>query len=150
MFLIASFGNLHADTGAPAVEILSLTDSQTVTAPTHVLANIQSPLLANWRLAYRSIDSVNEDAEEGSELIDPAQWTVLSTAGTNVDHTIIAKFDPTLLLNGIYEVRLEATDTLGRLSAVNLTVLVDKNLKLGHFQAAFDDLTINIKGVGSW
>jgi len=53
-----------------------------------------------------------------------------------------------LLLNGIYEVRLEVTDVQGQ-SAItpSITVVVEGNLKIGHFTLSFKDLTVPLAGI---
>src|SRR5690606_17631929 len=60
----------------------------------------------------------------------------------------IALFDPTMLLNGIYEIQVTATDALGRTGLSEIrTLMVDRNLKIGHFTIAFNDLTVPAAGL---
>ena len=60
----------------------------------------------------------------------------------------IGQLDPTLLLNGIYELRVVVRDTLGQTTTSDLTtVIVDRKMKIGSFNLSFTDLTVPLPGL---
>ena len=60
---------------------------------------------------------------------------------------VLGEFDPTLLLNDTYTLRLTATDTGGNSSFVSETIDVGGDLKLGNFQMSFTDLEVPVSGI---
>jgi RHS repeat-associated protein len=61
---------------------------------------------------------------------------------------LLARWTPTLLLNGIYELQIVATDSRGRTGTSEThTLVVERNLKVGHFTLSFSDLTVPLAGV---
>src|SRR5262249_47323875 len=54
---------------------------------------------------------------------------------------------PTLLRNGVYELRLTATDTANRSTAVSRFVVVRDNQKVGQFTVSFVDLEVPVAGL---
>jgi RHS repeat-associated protein len=65
---------------------------------------------------------------------------------TQIDGEVLGTFDPSLLPNGRYAIRLTVTNAGGivRTSVVNVTVT--GNLKLGDVQFGFEDVTIPVRG----
>ena len=51
-----------------------------------------------------------------------------------------------MLLNGLHEVRLSATDNGGRTDRATTVVVVKENLKVGHFTVSFVDLEVPVAG----
>ena len=91
------------DPSTPLVaELDPALDGSTITAPTPVVGNVGGPTLASWKVEYR---------REGSECAD---WVALASGAQSVAvGGTLGTFDPTKLLNGIYEVRLTARDAFG-------------------------------------
>jgi len=118
----------------PDVELLTPFDDTVLTAPFEVVGRAQSPILESWALQLRD-KSPN------------APWTTLATGDANIDaalHTL----DPTLLRNGVYELRLTATDTVGRTSIAGPVPLsVEGAMKVGHFTVSFLDMEVPVAGV---
>ena len=50
-------------------------------------------------------------------------------------------------LNGLYELDLTATDSLGGTSTTTINVAVARNLKIGLFTVSYTDLTIPVAGL---
>src|SRR5687767_13281191 len=86
-----------------SAEITAPDDSATVTAPTNIMGTGSSTILQSYQLQYR----LRED-EDGTN------WVSFATGTSSVINGVLGVFDPTLLLNGIYEIRLQVTDTAGR------------------------------------
>ena len=118
----------------PVVEITSPEDLGVVTDFTDVIGTVQSPILDSWRLTYERIGET-EPIELASGVAPVAAGGVLGT------------FDPTLLINGLYELKLEATDLDGRVVEDAIAIAVEGNMKIGHFTLSFVDLAIPLSGL---
>ncbi len=66
---------------------------------------------------------------------------------STVNNDVLGKFDPSLLENDSYTLRLEAHDKGGNVSFVEDTVNVSGELKLGNFRLSFTDLSIPVTGI---
>lgn len=118
---------------APTVEITSPADLAEITAPTTIRGIVQSKILESWTLTYRPVG-------EGP-------WLELGTGNFPVDDAPLATFDPTLLLNGMYEIRLEAVDIAGMAVEQTIAVVVDGQMKVGNFRLEFTDLRLPLSGL---
>jgi large repetitive protein len=68
--------------------------------------------------------------------------------GTNsITNGTLGKFDPSLLENDTYTIRLTAYDTNGHISSIEDELEVTGDLKLGNFRLSFTDLTIPVTGI---
>ncbi len=76
-------------------------------------------------------------------------WTTFSTGrGQVAAGGRLGLFDPTLLLNGIYELRVKATDFLGREGvSTAVAVVVRGELKIGHLRLTSDDVSVAAPGM---
>jgi len=119
----------------PALEITSPTNTQQVMAPSAILGSVSSPVIASWELQYRLVEGATN-------------WLVLGTGSTSVADGELGTLDPTLLLNGTYELRLVAADLAGRTSECEpISVVVDGNMKVGLFTVSFEDLSVPLAGI---
>jgi RHS repeat-associated protein len=64
-----------------------------------------------------------------------------------VNNGVLGQFDPTLLANGPYTLRLSAVDNNGATSAIETQIEVAGDLKLGNFQLSFTDLEVPVAGI---
>jgi RHS repeat-associated protein len=64
-----------------------------------------------------------------------------------VTSSVLGKFDPSLLENDSYRVRLSAFDKGGQISSIEDEINVAGDLKLGNFRLSFTDLTIPVTGI---
>ena len=117
----------------PTVAIASPADLAVVTEPTEILGTVDSDRLASWTLTYRPIG--DGDA------------VTLATGSAPVASGALATFDPTLLLNGLYELELTATDVQGQQVTDQVAVSVEGQMKIGHFTLSFVDLAIPVSGL---
>lgn len=131
----------------PTVALLAPLDGSTVTAPTVVTGTVNSVILQSWTLEYRLKPAeAADELETRNPELDP--WLPLATGSASVTTASLATFDPTLVLNGLYELRLTAIDILGRESvSETVTLIVDRHLKLGHFRISFPDLAVPLPGL---
>jgi YD repeat-containing protein len=72
---------------------------------------------------------------------------VIDQGETAVSNDVLGQFDPTLVENGLYHLRLVCEDTVGNTSATTVIVRVEGQLKLGRFSLGFTDLDIPTPGL---
>ncbi|MCP3997306.1 MAG: hypothetical protein GY722_19935, partial [bacterium] len=109
-------------------------DLDVVTGPTSVVATIDSEHeIAGWTLSYKAAD--------GGEAVELAAGVGLVTNET------LAQFDPTLLLNGLYDLVLTARDAMGQTASEKISVAVEGQMKIGHFTLSFVDLAVPVSGL---
>jgi RHS repeat-associated protein len=122
---------------APTVAISSPADLSNVTAPIDVRGTVTSESLVGWRLEYRDKSLTDE-------------WRTIASGTTPVTDGILGQFDPTLLLNGIYQLRLVATDSSGRVAETpedEPALNVRGNMKIGQFTLSFLELSVPVSGI---
>ena len=135
--------------GAPVAEITSPEEDVRVSAPTVISGVAAHAFFESWALQYR-LKPVDGDPSPpawanvavGTELVGtPADGVVPAVPG------LLGTFDPSLLVNGIYQLRLRVTDTTGT-SLVDgpITLVVEGHRKPGAFSLSFTDLTIPFAG----
>ncbi len=121
----------------PALPVASIeypTDSEDVKGPVSITGTAQSSILVNYVLDYR--------------LSNDGSWTRLSSSADTVPATgELGTLDPSMLLNGIYEMRLVVTDLLGRTATDSVLFVIDSQLKIGNLSLAFEDLSIPVSGI---
>jgi YD repeat-containing protein len=132
------------DTSAPIINFAleGVPEEGFVTAPTRIKATINDTEgLKSYRLLVAPIDG-----GEFREL-----WR--NDSPTNLNNQYLDavnskfKFDPSLLQNDSYILRLEATDSNNNTGFVEQTVEVAGDLKLGNFRLSFTDLTVPVTGI---
>jgi RHS repeat-associated protein len=74
-------------------------------------------------------------------------FVVFATGTVSPPGGVIGEFDPTLLLNGLYEIRLRATDEAAQMVTASVFVVVKENLKVGYFTVSFVDLEVPVAGL---
>ncbi len=128
---------VDSSTAPPIFEISSPLSGETITAPAAVVGTISTPVLKSYLLQYRPKN-------------DPcADWVTFASGTEPVTAGQLGVLDPTLLLNGIYEVRLVITllDGAEFQRVPHRRVSVDGNMKVGQFSATFKDLELPLSGV---
>ncbi len=121
------------DNTAPFVQITSPDDGATVSTFTDIVGTVTDAQLQEYTLS-----------------IAPAaggDFTVIATGTTNVVDDVLGTFDPTLLVNDSYILRLAATDLSGNRSTVQQLIHVTGELKIGNFTLSFVDLSIPVSGI---
>ena len=114
----------------PSIDSLDLLEGQEITAPTTISATIGSTAEVAWSLAHRP---------EGTN-----EWTVFASGN---GPAVTAELDPTLLLNGIYEVRLDVADVFGQSTTAEGNVQVAGAMKPGVVTLSFADLSVSMAGL---
>ncbi len=144
---------VYDPTQPPVVQINLPLDGDIITAPTNVIGTASSTLPLSYELQYRlkpADDSLSASGGEGQGevAVDSGLWTILASNTVSVVSNALGVLDPTLSLNGIYELRLTATDISGRTATTDpITVIFDRNLKIGQFTISFNDLAVPVPGL---
>jgi len=122
-----------SDTTAPVVTIVAPTQEGVITGPIDVVATIQDTNLTNYQILISPIGQ--------------QQWQVISEGTGNVSESVVAVFDPTLLLNGQYSLAIKAEDSNGRSTVDSVTISVEGDLKVGNFSITLEDVNIPMVGL---
>ena len=122
-----------ADAAKPLAEITAPTTNSTITEPVDVRGSATDSNFLKYELAYAASNSEN--------------FTIFSTGASPVSNGVLGKFDPTVLVNGPYIIRLTVYDSGRNRSVAETTVVVDENMKVGNFSLTFTDLQIPLSGV---
>ncbi|MBC2711713.1 MAG: cadherin-like domain-containing protein [Desulfosarcina sp.] len=122
------------DTEPPVVSVVIPADL-TVDEPYGLTGTITDPYLAWYGI---------EIAPAGS-----GNYRQIAEGTTSIQGDILGTIDPTLLANGLYDVRVIAYDEDGHLTVFNASTPIEINskLKIGQFSLAFQDTSIPVSGV---
>jgi RHS repeat-associated protein len=124
-----------ADTDAPQIDLdLSGIPNDTITGPVAIKGSVTDTNLDYYVLEVAPLD--------GS-----APFKEVFRGTGNVSNSTLGTFDPSLLLNDSYILRLSAFDTNGQGTTTEQTLSVAGELKLGNFRLSFTDLTIPVTGI---
>jgi RHS repeat-associated protein len=121
----------------PVAEITSPQSGATITDRTLFFGTVGAG--AAWHLDYR----LNGNDAAAAD----TPWRTLASGSGPLTNAPLGTFDPTVLLNGIYKVRLVATDASGQTTVATVSVVVDGHLKVGLFSLTFTDLQIPLPGM---
>jgi RHS repeat-associated protein len=135
------------DSDAPFVEIVSpspLVDTNLVSYLTKIIGTVRDDNLLSWRLDYALSDAVDFFNDVAGQ--DP-DWVTFATGNSNVNSAALGVFDPTVLANGQYVVRVFAEDTSGLITVRGVLLGVQGEAKLGNFRLEFTDLQIPVAGI---
>lgn len=122
-----------SDTTAPTIEITSPISGDPVTYLTQIVGTVTDPNLDFYQMQY---------ARAGT-----TEFTTFFTGTTSVVHGVLGTFDPTLLMNDDYTIRVVAQDISGNVATQDVTVGVQGNAKLGNFHLEYTDLQIPVAGI---
>ena len=127
--------NVTGPTGpVPTVTCESPIDGGRVTAPIAVTATLAPPTgqtIASWTVTARNVD-------RGTPV-------VLAT-GSGSPPATLATFDPTLLINGAYQILITAVSSGGGTATCTAGVFVSGDMKLGDYTTTYLDMETSIAG----
>lgn len=123
-----------SDPDAPRVTILSPAPNALITAPTAIVASItdNSPATLSWEVSI---------ARLGSE-----DFRTIASGTGEVTDGVIAMFDPTLLPNDNYRVRIVGNDGV-QTGGIEFQYSVAGDYKMGNFSFEFTDLVFQLAGI---
>ncbi len=114
----------------PTAQITAPAEGAAVTAPTDICGTVSAEGLAYYTLSYAPVGSDD--------------FTVIAEDDHALSNGILGRFDPTLLNNGYYTIRLTAIGAGGR-ETDEITVSVQGEMKVGHFSLAFTDMSFAVR-----
>ena len=104
-----------------------------------ILGSISGASLSAWTLAYRPVAG---DDGNGGTWIPLAAGTTAQASGST-----LGTLDPTLMLNGLYQIELTAYNAAGQSSSTLVTILIKGDQKVGYFTLSYNDLTVPVAGL---
>jgi RHS repeat-associated protein len=116
------------DTTPPTAEITAPADDATITSPTDVIGTATDANFFKYVLEYAPVGQV--------------AFTTLTTGSAPVTNGVLGSFDPTLLINDLYTLRLTVYDRANNTTTTEVRVQVDREQKVGNFTLAFQDVSI--------
>ncbi len=123
----------NPDPNSPHVEITSPEYDTIITNITDIVGTVEDD-----NLLYYTLSVARADDESYTEIFH----------GTStVTNGILGSFDPTILANDTYVIKLTAVDAAGNTSYTMIEVGVQGTLKLGNFTLSFTDLSIPVSGI---
>jgi len=130
---VSFFVNDPSDVTPPIVSIVTPVSNTTITAPVDVVGSVTETNLNEYILAYAPAGTDN--------------FTVITRGTTAVPESVLAQLDPTLMINGLYTLVLQATDNNGQTASDSVTIKVEGDLKAGNFSFTVTDLEIPMSGI---
>jgi RHS repeat-associated protein len=121
------------DTNPPAVSFDTPADGTVITAATNIVGTVSDSNLLYYTLSIAPVGSDN--------------FTQIARGTSTVSHGVLGQFDPSLLSNDSYDLRLYAANAGGLNSTIDETISVAGGLKLGNFKLSFTDLSIPVAGI---
>jgi YD repeat-containing protein len=121
------------DTTLPIAAITTPTDGAEVTSPIDVIGTASDANFFRYELSYALAGETN--------------FTLLASGSTAVTNGVLGQFDPTLLINDLYDLKLTVFDLGGNQTEATVTVQVARELKVGLFTITFQDLNIPLSGI---
>ncbi|MBL3616339.1 MAG: putative Ig domain-containing protein [gamma proteobacterium endosymbiont of Lamellibrachia anaximandri] len=121
------------DVAPPVAEITVPAAGSTVTEPVDIVGTATD---ANFLKYTIGIAPTGE-----------TDFTEIANSTSQVTDGVLGQFDPTVLINDLYTIRLTVFDQGGNVSIHESTIQVDENLKVGNFSLSFTDLHIPMSGI---
>ena len=109
----------------------------------NVVGTVASPGLASYRVDYAPADQVDLSNLAGST----ATFTTIGQGTSSVIDGTLASFDPSVLANNQYVIRVTAVDVNNNVTSQGVLVNLTGNLKFGQFTKTFTDLSIPVAGI---
>jgi RHS repeat-associated protein len=117
----------------PSVSFVSPLDGGEITQIGPILGNVSG---GSWTLSYAPLDNSATQT-----------FTTIGSGSGTVTNGPLGTFDPTLLLNGLYTLKLTTQDQFGLTATAIENVTVSRNAKVGVFTISFNDLTVPVAGI---
>lgn len=132
-----------ADTEGPSISITSPQPNAVITTLTDIVGSVTDDNLDFFRVDYGRADlvDINEPAAQDDD------YKTLTTSDSAATDEVLATFDPTMLINDDYVVRVLAQDLSGNVSARTVLLSLDGQLKLGQFTLDSVDLSVPVAGI---
>lgn len=121
------------DTAAPLVAITTPSNGSVITAPGDVIGTVDDSNLADYQLLLQRKGQTD--------------YKLLAQGSTPMIDGVVGVFDPSLELNGQYDLILQAVDINGQQGVASVTVFIEGDLKVGNFSFTVEDLSVPVAGI---
>ena len=121
------------DVTPPTVDISSPADNSKLSVPTDIVGTASDANLTSYKLEY-SVKDRNE-------------FITFASGTSSVTNGVLGTLDPTVMRNGLYDIRLTAEDASGNTASITMTYQLEGEMKVGSFTISFNDLTIPVAGI---
>jgi YD repeat-containing protein len=122
------------DEEPPEVAITSPAQGSDITSETTFVGTATDLALTEYRLMYRRVGT--------------ADFTTFHVGTRAVEDDVLGTLDTSALENGLYDIRLEATDINGLQASVVQVFTVVGEFKPGIFTISYTDLEVPVSGIG--
>ncbi len=117
----------------PVVTLTSPPADAEITAPTEIIGTVSDTYLIGYTLAW---------SPRGKN-----SYTTFFNGSSAINNDVLGTLDPSLLMNGLYDIRVTATDANNQTTVVDRVIKVSGDLKVGHFSFTVEDLSIPMMGM---
>lgn len=122
------------DVTPPAIGILSPADGGAITAPTDIVGTVTDAYLLGYTVEIHRVGAAGP-------------WQLIATGNALVVDGVLGRIDPSLLMNGQYEVRLRALDLGDNFVEIVSAFVVEGDLKVGNFAFTVEDASVPFSGM---
>lgn len=117
----------------PTAEIHTPEDGAEITSMTQIVGTAFAPSFRDYVLAIAPAGETT--------------FTTIATGNAAVVGGVLGAFDPTMLLNDLYTVRLTVSTTSGSSVSTEVAYAVEGGQKVGNFTLSFEDLSVPVSGL---
>ncbi|MEM6472792.1 MAG: RHS repeat-associated core domain-containing protein, partial [Planctomycetota bacterium] len=129
-----------SDTTPPLIEITRPAPGDVVTYLTDIVGSVTDDNLEYYEIQV-ALSGTNDYRTIVREVFRPG------AGGSGITNNLLGVFDPTLLANDTYDVRIEAQDISGNVSRLVSPLSVEAQAKLGNFRIELTDLAVPLAGI---
>ncbi len=137
----------------PVVSVLTPAPGSVITALTNVVATVSDATedgrpgsgVVSWTVEISPVRS-GSPAGGGGGGESPSEFKEIGRGTGKATNALLATFDPTMLPNGLYKLRIVGNDGV-QTGGIEYDVSVAGNLKLGNYTTEFVDLAIPLAGL---
>jgi len=121
------------DKTSPVAKIDSPADNSIISGSTEIKGTASDENFMEYKLEYAIKDSNN--------------FIEFAKGQTKVIDGVLGKIDPSILRNGMYDIKLTVVDKSGKVSVAKTTYQFDGEIKVGKFSMSYNDLSIPMMGI---
>ncbi len=107
-------------------------DEDVITAPTDIFGRADGTDFEKYRLEYQSVAG--------------GDYVLISEGTSKKNNASLGEFDPTMLRNGLYNIRLTVWGKSGISISDEILISVEGQMKIGNFSMDFQDMDLSVAG----
>ncbi|MCX4026081.1 tandem-95 repeat protein [Endozoicomonas sp. SM1973] len=125
------------DAEVPVVKIISPDSNDKLTDIVDIVATVEDANLADYRLSV---------APKKTRILT-TDLQLIAEGASSVNNEVIGQLDPSLLMNGLYVLFLEAIDLNGNKTTDTINLAIEGDLKVGNFSFTVKDIELPLAGI---